>query len=172
MSRDDDLGERVLAARGRSVASPPPEAGGGGAGRKVGWGAVAVIAAAAIIFVVVLGRRGTPPDTSGVAQVNQRREVQLGYRGVAVLEAGAEIEWRVGSGGARIEQRAGDVFYRADRGGRFAVTTAAGAIEATAPACFRVRVDGGTVDVTVLQGVVAAAGRRVGGGDSARLGGP
>lgn len=172
MSSDDDLGEKVLAARGRSVVPPPPESGGGGAGRKIGWGAVAVIAAAAIVFVVVLGRRSSLSDTSGVAQVSQRREVQLGYRGAAVLEAGAEIEWRIGSGGARIEQRAGDVFYRADRGGRFAVTTAAGAIAATAPACFRVRVSGGSSDVTVLQGAVEAGDQRLGPGDTARLGQP
>ncbi len=171
MSTGDDLGERVLAARGRSVV-PPPDSGGGGAGRKLGWGAVAVIAAAAVVFVVVLGHRGTPPDTSGVAQVSQRREVQLGYRGAAVLEAGAEIQWRVGSSGVRIDQRAGDVFYRADRGGRFAVTTAAGPIEATAPACFRVHLSGGAAAVTVLQGAVQAAGRRVGAGDSARLAAP
>ncbi len=170
MSKDPDLGERVLAARGRSVEPPPPESGGGGPGRKIGWGAVAVIAAAAIVFLFVLRRDGGPTATSGVASVSERREVELGYRGAAVLEAGAEIEWRAGSGGVRVEQRTGDVFYRADRGGRFAVRTPAGSIEAADPACFRLRLDGAQGQLTVYQGAVQAAGRRVGAGETAQLG--
>ncbi len=101
-------------------------------------GLMVLVAAAAVVLLRV---RTADPGSSGAARVAERQSLALGRRGVAVAEAGAELEWRVQPGGdARIVQKSGDVFYRVERGGRFVVVTAAGEVEVTGT-CFRVEVD-------------------------------
>jgi hypothetical protein len=66
--------------------------------------------------------------------------VDLGGRGVAVAEPGAELSWAVGAGGrASIHQDAGDVFYRVEAGPAFEVTTPAGTARVLGT-CFRMEV--------------------------------
>ena len=150
-----ELGERVVAARGRPVAGVGPEV-----GARPGWSLsvrwlVAVVAIAAIIgFAFALRRSPRLPGAAGELVTTERVSQRLGHRGVAVLEAGAAITYRVGKGGAvEVDHQRGEVFYRVDRGGDFVVTTRAGRLEA-APACFRISVVAEAVVVEVLEGLV------------------
>jgi hypothetical protein len=97
------------------------------------WPAL-VAAAAAALLALVLGHRGPGADEELLATA--RQSIRLDTRGVAVMEAGGALERRDG----RWTQRAGNVFYRIDRGGEFTLRTAAGEVVVLGT-CFRVEVD-------------------------------
>jgi hypothetical protein len=105
--------------------------------RRVGM--LAALAACAALLAVGLFVR-TGRERSGSVQATLRQSIDLGSRGVAVLEAGADLQWRVVRGEAEIEQRAGSVFYRVERGGAFRVHTRAGTV-AVRGTCFTVEVE-------------------------------
>jgi hypothetical protein len=97
-------------------------------------GAVAGVAGVVLFFLA-------SRVDEGVRQFDARGEQHLGSRAVAVGEAGASLRWRVeGNGAARVEQTAGNVFYRVERGGPFVVATAAGEVRVQGT-CFRVEVN-------------------------------
>jgi hypothetical protein len=127
-----DLVDRAIAELG---AAPPSEP----RGRRGRW---APAAAAAMIAAGVIGWWILSParPSEGSLTASTRTTVALGDRAVAVLDAGARLVWRVSPGGAAaIEQPAGEVFYRVDRGGPFVVTTPEGTVEVTGT-CFSVEV--------------------------------
>jgi hypothetical protein len=119
--------------------------------RAITWGAVALAAAIAAALTLSLRSSGAPdsrdhparpPEAALSAPMRSfpaRESLALGGRGIAVAEAGAALGWRRIGGAARVEQEAGDVFYRVDPGGPFTVVTAAGEIRVTGT-CFRVEV--------------------------------
>lgn len=141
--------DRVLAAR--EVAAPV-------VGRRR-WPLVAaglaVCAAAAVAFVVT---RPASRAASGELVASARTTRSLGDRAVAVAEPSAALSWQIDDDGdAVIEQRAGDVFYRVDRGRSFVVHTPAGDVHVTGT-CFRIEVEPmNTSKQLVLTGVVGAA---------------
>lgn len=161
--------DRVVAALHAPVAPAPRRRG----AIVVGFVAGALVAAA-IAFVAV--REPTPGATAGARVATARESIALGRRGVAVAEPGASLAWEVAAGGAaRVEQSAGDVFYRVEPGGPFVVATAAGDVRVTGT-CFRVEVQmkpsksslagaaigaalAATVVVTVYEGGVVVADR-------------
>jgi hypothetical protein len=130
--------------------------------------AVAAVAAAAIVLVAY--------DT-GVSRGSRtplaRESLAIGARGTAVAEPGAELSWLVQGGRADVDQHAGDVFYRVERGGPFVVRTPAADVRVTGTS-FRVEVDmkrtllpmaagaaiSATVLVTVYEGKVILANER------------
>lgn len=75
-------------------------------------------------------------EPAGEFVARERIEAELSGRAVAVLEKGAHVRFR----GARVEQLAGDVFYRVERGAPYRVVTAAGEAEVLGT-CFRVSMD-------------------------------
>ena len=127
--------DRVLAARTQAAPRRWPR-----------WGlAVAASAALAVGLFVPRERRGTV--TAAV-----RTSVDLAGRGVAVVEGGGVLAWRVAGSRAVVTQDAGDVFYRVERGGPFVVRTPAGTVEVLGT-CFRVEVE----DMKIgKQGIVGA----------------
>src|SRR5262245_35490491 len=114
-----DLADRVLdALRARAGSAPPPR-------RRWPWPAAAgtVTAAAAALLLILRGGGG---ESAGASTPTARETVRIGDRAVAVAEAGATLSWRIGKDGAtRVEQPAGDIFYRVERGGPFVVATPA-----------------------------------------------
>jgi len=119
--------------------------------------AAAVLAAAAVAgSVALLGGGGSPQD--GARVVQDRETIRLGDRGVAVAEPGTEITWTVSaSGAAEVHQTRGDVFYRVEHGGPFAVETPYGRIIVRGT-CFRVEVLNMSVSKqTWVGGAVGAA---------------
>ncbi len=114
--------------------------------KAIAWGAGALVVAAAAM-ALSLRSSGVPDKGRGTAAatfeelrwMNERESIALGGRGIAVAEAGAALAWRRTGDRARVEQEAGDVFYRVDPGGPFTVTTAAGEVRVTGT-CFRVEV--------------------------------
>ena len=134
---------RVVAA---ATASPRP--------RAARWAAVAAAAAIALALAVALLQRG---ETSGSRTAGERATVALDGRGVAVLEAGAQLRWSIGSSGAAaIDQARGDVFYRVERGGRFQVRTAIGTVAVTGTS-FRVQLQEDDVQRKTLGAGAAGA---------------
>lgn len=135
----------------RGAAAGGAAASGGSAGsqrgRAIAWGAGAVVLAAAAAMALSLRSSGAPGKMRGAAAptfaelrwMKERESIALGGRGIAVAEAGAALGWRRTGDSARVEQEAGDVFYRVDPGGPFTVTTAAGEVRVTGT-CFRVEV--------------------------------
>jgi hypothetical protein len=112
-------------------------------------GLVAGAACAAALVVAVLRGDATPAPTPGVGSVRltERRTLALAAAGapggsVAVAEPGAELGWRAVAGDVRVEQRAGAVFYRAERGGALVIAVAMAEIR-TAGGCITVEIDGG-----------------------------
>jgi len=131
----DGFVDRVVAATRRSQEEPTPPR--RRHRRRVG-AAVAALAAVAAALVLLRGGGGSPEQ--GARIVEQRETIQLGRRGVAVAEAGAEITWLISAAGAaEVHQSHGDVFYRVEPGGPFAVETPYGRIEVRGT-CFRVEV--------------------------------
>jgi hypothetical protein len=144
--------------------------------RLRGWRRIApwaIVGAAGLALLLFrAGSPGTAPDSRGSAVASERQTIRLGQRGVAVAEAGAAIDWDIERGRARVTQRAGDVFYRVERGGPFEVTTPHGTVRVTGT-CFRVELKpmktpwqgvvgvalGAAVVVTVYEGSVLFAGR-------------
>ncbi|HXU80046.1 MAG TPA: hypothetical protein VN914_01530 [Polyangia bacterium] len=121
-----DFADRLMAGRGQSGPVPARAA------RRWRWPAVAVAAAA--LVALVFGRGGHAPDADH--QATARQSILLDDRGIAVMEADSILEKR----GGRWAQRAGDVFYRIDRGGAFRLLTPAGEVVVLGT-CFRVEVD-------------------------------
>jgi len=161
--------ERVLAQRPSSTT------------RRRRWPTIAAAlvacAAATAIFVA------TPPEdrsAHGELVATVRTTRTLGDRAVAVAEPHATLTWRIDDdGGAVVEQRAGDVFYRVDRGGPFVVHTPVGDVHVTGT-CFRIEVEpmnkttqlllSGTVGAALAAGIVVTVyeGRVVADTGSAR----
>lgn len=101
--------------------------------------AIGAAGAAAAVIAIVVNRAPAQGDSGQVA-ATRRTTALLGRRAVAVAEAEAELRWRVDAdGAASIDQTAGDVFYRVDRGGPFVVHTPAGDVQVTGT-CFRVEI--------------------------------
>jgi len=122
---------RVLAARTGAIAVAPTSR------RWVARVALTAAAAAAVAFFV--GPRLVGGNSTGSAAPTARESIALGERGIAVAEAGAQLAWKLKHGSAEIEQGAGEVFYRVERGGPFRVHTPAGVIEVHGT-CFSVEV--------------------------------
>jgi hypothetical protein len=125
----DDFQQRVMGRLESLPATPPARS------RRplyLGAALATLATAAAVLFTLA------PVDSTHLAQA--RESVTLGRRGIAVLEAGADVHYRVGWGGAaEITQRSGNVFYRVERGGPFVVHTPAGDVTVHGT-CFRVEV--------------------------------
>jgi hypothetical protein len=138
--------------------------------------ASAVLAAAAAAAIAIAVTGGGDPARAGAISALERRSLSLAGRAVAVAEPGAVLAWAIDDRGAiRVEQGAGEVFYRVDHGGPFVVATPLGEVRVTGT-CFRVEVImkpskqsliGGTIGaalaaavvVTVYEGGVVVAGR-------------
>lgn len=156
-----DFVDRVLAAH--SAPSPP---------RRPRW---VLLAAAAVLLLGVGGgvfvalRDPDPPGGELSAEV--RQTVTLGTFGRAVAEPGARLRWRDAGDGLRVDQAAGAVFYRADRG-PLTVHTAAGVVT-TDGGCLTVEIEpmnrtlrgaalgavlGAGLVVTVYEGEAALSG--------------
>lgn len=115
-----------------------------------------VVLAAAAAVLVWFGISRLP--SAGEAIADARKEVAIGKRATAVLEAGAAVKWNAD----RVTQERGDVFYRVERGGPFSVETPAGVVEVLGT-CFRVRVrpeskGDGNVNGKLKKDVALAAG--------------
>ncbi|MCW5808138.1 MAG: FecR domain-containing protein [Deltaproteobacteria bacterium] len=150
--------DRVMAARERALGTPKAAA-----ARRRRWpyaavAAAVMVTAAAGAALYVATRRASPGSAGDVRGVAERTTAELGDRGVAVVEPGAVISWKVDGGAAEVEQSAGDVFYRVDRGGgAFVVHTPAGDVRVTGT-CFRIEVgDMQNKKQMVLSGAVGAA---------------
>jgi ferric-dicitrate binding protein FerR (iron transport regulator) len=138
--------DRVLAR----VEAPAPR-------RRLRWlGAVALAASAAATATVALWPAHRA--TAGALTARHRTVAQLGDRGLAVAEPDTELTWRIaGDGGAELEQRAGNVFYRVERGEPFVVHTPAGDVRVTGT-CFRIEVEAmKPSQKMILSGVAGAA---------------
>jgi cell division protein FtsB len=136
-----DLARRVVQ---RASAAGPARAKGrsqGGTLRgtlRLALAAAACLAAAAGIGWLVWPGGGA---VNGRARATERTSYSLGQRAVAVAEAGAALSWELAAAGgpARVQQDAGDVFYRVDPGGPFTVETPAGKVRVLGT-CFRTEV--------------------------------
>ena len=157
-----DFASRVLAGKQVDKLSRPlPVA---RRGTRLAIGALAIGAAVIVSLTLRIARSpssGIDLAASGARSASTRESIALGDRGVAVAEGGADLAWRVGAGGVtEVEQRAGSVFYRVEKGGRFVVKTAAGEVEVRGT-CFRVEVismgSGKTFSLGAAVGGVVAA---------------
>lgn len=120
--------------------------------RVVGAAAGMAVAASAALFFFA----GHAP-IEGEARAVDRRTVLIGARATAVLESGADLSYRVArSGDAELTQRAGDVFYRVERGGAFVVHTPNGEVRVLGT-CFRVEVKEMRASIAGLAGAAAGA---------------
>ncbi|HEY3358598.1 MAG TPA: hypothetical protein VGQ83_35450 [Polyangia bacterium] len=94
-----------------------------------------------VLYPVMRSPMRPPLPGSGARTTAVRETILLGGRGVAVAEAGSGLVWAIDrKGAARVNQAAGDVFYRVEAGGAFLVSTPAGDVTAVGT-CFRVAVD-------------------------------
>jgi len=96
----------------------------------------AVLVVAAAVAVAVFSARVHRAPTRGDVVAEDRREVRVDGRAVAVLEKGAHVAWD----GEAVTQASGDVFWRVEPGARF-VVHAAGADVTVKGTCFRVKVE-------------------------------
>jgi len=125
--------ERVAGAWDKERAARPPRR----RGISIAIGAATLAAAAAMLLWL---RLPAAPSLRGEREVAARETLELGRRALAVAEPGAALSWNIASdGAAHVEQRAGDVFYRVEKGGPFVVSTAAGDVTVLGT-CFRVEV--------------------------------
>jgi hypothetical protein len=143
-----DFADRVLAARAPVAPTRSPRT-----RRLAGIATLGVAAAAALVALWPTSRAA-----SGVLSASQRTTERLGDRGLAVAEPASELTWQIDAGGAAdIVQRAGNVFYRVERGGAFVVHTPAGDVRVTGT-CFRIEVDTmNTNQKLVIAGLAGAA---------------
>lgn len=127
---------RVTAAAEAEAAartSPPKR-------RHASWVRVGV-ALTAVAAAIALALKVSPALPQVGERLTAAREtIALGRRGLAVAEAESALKWRVDAAGAELEQSAGDVFYRVEKGGPFVVRTPAGEVRVRGT-CFRVEVD-------------------------------
>jgi hypothetical protein len=151
MSEDDDKLDRGklegawpadeppagFAARVTAAAESERTARGARPPRRSFWVGGALLATAAAI---ALALRATPSPSVGERLVGARETISLGARGLAVAEPESALKWHVDGAGAEVEQSAGDVFYRVEKGGPFIVRTPAGEVRVRGT-CFRVEVD-------------------------------
>ncbi|MEO1233069.1 MAG: FecR domain-containing protein [Myxococcota bacterium] len=109
--------------------------------RRRGRGVRAAAAALAIatLGIGVFGGMSKPERRGGPWRARVRTSWRIADRAVAVAEPGTELGWQDEGGRIRVNQRAGNVFYRVDKGGAFEVTTPAGTVRALGT-CFRVEV--------------------------------
>lgn len=138
--------DRVLDAR----VTPAPR-------RRLRWlGGVAVLATAAATATVAMWPAHRA--TAGTLTARHRTVTPLGDRGLAVAEPATELSWRIADdGAAELEQRAGNVFYRVERGEPFVVHTPAGDVRVTGT-CFRIEVEAmKPSQKMILSGVAGAA---------------
>jgi hypothetical protein len=112
--------------------------------------------AAAAIALVVAVTRG-PDASDGSLAVTTRTTAEIGTRATIVAEPSAALRWHVSSSGsAEIDQTAGDVFYRVERGGPFVIHTPAGDVRVTGT-CLRVEVVMKPRAQILVSGAVGAA---------------
>jgi len=150
--------DRVVAAA-HAAPAPPAPAERPRSGRPVMTVAAVVTAACAgaIVIALVRGTGAPAAPASGAIVAAHRDSLTLGRRGVAVVEPGAVLAWTVdGAGVARVQQDAGAVFYRVERGGPFVVVTPSGEVRVTGT-CFAVEVPMKPVPRTLLTGAIGAA---------------
>jgi len=171
-----DLADRVIAAaRGEPATSHTPVAGPRRHARVVAAFLAGALVTAAATVVIVRRPDSAHRAAAGARVTTARESIALGHRGIAVAEPGASLAWHVDAdGAARVEQSAGDVFYRVEPGGTFVVATAAGEVRVTGT-CFRVEIQmkpsasslkgaavgaalAAVVVVTVYEGGVVVAG--------------
>jgi FecR-like protein len=126
------------------------------------WRFVAL--AAALAAALCAGWLLLGPDSAGHVLASERREVELGRRALAVLEAGAELRWR----GPRVTQTSGAVFYRVEPGELFRVETPGGAVEVLGT-CFSVALEPGAGKASMRVGVYEGRVRVVAGQASLEL---
>lgn len=108
--------------------------------RPLALGGVLTVALAAAFVLWLRPPRLPMRAASGDQIVATRTTVPLGRRAIAVAEAGSALAWQLTADGRmRVQQRAGDVFYRVDHGGPFVVSTVAGDVTVLGT-CFRVEV--------------------------------
>jgi len=121
--------------------------------RLAGIATIAVAASAAAVALWPANRAA-----HGALLASQRVTARLGDRGLAVAEPASALTWRVDDhGAADVVQRAGNVFYRVERGGAFVVHTPAGDLRVTGT-CFRVEVEAmNTNQKMLLAGLAGAA---------------
>jgi hypothetical protein len=118
-------------------------------------GGLTLVAGLLVLGSLWRGGGGRPRAGAGLAV--SRETFHFGARGVGVAEDGAALRWSVDQrGAARIEQLAGDVFYRVERGGPFVVVTPVGEVSAVGT-CFRVEVRSMKASVAGLTGAVVGA---------------
>ena len=142
--------ERVVAAANAVEARRPSRA----QARRVGAGVLLVGAmAAGVAMTVHLKTANAHGDVTATA----RREVRVGTRAIAVLEAGAHVKWA----GDAIAQSAGEVFWRVEPGARFVVEVPGGEVTVKGT-CFRVDVREGEDAMNRRDAVAAAVGAAVG----------
>jgi hypothetical protein len=98
--------------------------------------AMTVLAVAAVLLI---GDRPRPREGEHLA-TTARLSVPITERAAAVLEPRAHLRWRLADGRVTVEQDAGEVFYRVDRGVAFEVKTAAGSVLVKGT-CFKVEVN-------------------------------
>jgi hypothetical protein len=124
---------------------------------KFGLAIGGLLLAAVLLVLGALWRGGGGRPSAGAGLAVSRETFRFGARGVGVAEDGAALRWRVDQHGAvRVEQLAGEVFYRVERAGPFVVVTPAGDVSATGT-CFRVEVRPMKPSVAGLTGAVVGA---------------
>ncbi len=96
-----------------------------------------LLLAAGVAAVVGFGVHKGRVDAHGSVTADERQEVRVGTRALAVLEKGAHVKWN----GDVIEQDEGDVFWRVEPGARFVVHTPAADVTVKGT-CFRVNILG------------------------------
>jgi hypothetical protein len=157
MEPPSGFADRVLASRDvRNDDDAPDVATRKAPSRVLTVSAVVVGIACVGALAIGLTRSDERSATSGTLDSTQRETVALGHRGVAVVEPGARVQWKVaGNGATEIQQDSGNVFYRVDRGGAFEVDTPAGRVDVTGT-CFRVEVNPMRKQTLIGAGVGAA----------------
>ena len=122
--------------------------------RRPLWRTLAIAACVVAALGVALWAR-QPKPLAGEVVATTRTTVDVGGRATAVCEPGTHLRWSVASDGtAEVHEETGDVFYRVEPGGSFAVHTPAGDVDVTGT-CFR-------VEVEMKSGRAMAAGAAVG----------
>jgi ferric-dicitrate binding protein FerR (iron transport regulator) len=124
-----------------------------------GFAAGVVISATATWLLHRAEPRAASPSASPTSgqqlALAHRQTLDVAGRAVAVAEPGAALRWKRQGSSARVEQTAGEVFYRVNPGGPFTVVTAAGEVRVTGT-CFRVEVLAMPARQGIVQGLVGA----------------
>jgi hypothetical protein len=118
----------------------------------LGRGAIAITVLAAAV-VLLIGHRSRAREGEHLA-TTARLSVPITERAAAVLEPRAHLRWRAAGGRVTVQQDAGEVFYRVDRGVAFEVKTAAGSVLVTGT-CFKVEVNAMSPITHTLIGTVS-----------------